>query len=161
MKVLKPKYVLEIEWITDESHSSIAATDYIQHPNIINKHNRIHDEKLRILNDAAMSLVSMLEARQFILTRPPKQSSRSYSFYTYFYPVTKTGETLNQVEIVFRISDHKHPNSKQVETADPISVVRIRSFLIGDDEFKDVISFTVKLGEILDTLQDGDYSVLL
>ena len=161
MKLLKPKYVLRIEWIAEESPLDIAANGYITHPKNIKRRNHIHEDKLRILNDAAMSLSSMLEARHFILSRPPKQSSRSYSFYTHFYPVTDDGETLGKVEIVFRLSDHEQPKGAPKVAPDPISPIRIRIFLIGDEELEDVIAFTLKLGEILDKLKAGDYSVLV
>jgi len=156
-RVLRHLNRIEVTINVECTGADIAAST-VNHPASIKKQNRISDEKLLILNDIVDMTVAYIESHGFpiIYTR---QSKKSYTVYIRFQPMTTDNKKSTPVEIIFRIADHSSLRTKD-EDSQLSRDVRIRSFLIGDEEYSNFEAFISKIDYICDRLEVGDTSAL-
>ena len=143
--------------INIETRTHVAASA-VNHPKSIKQAKKLSDSKLLILNDIVSSVLSVIQSYNFAIIKK-YQSNKSYTYYIWFQPQAEDGQKLTPVKIVFRISGDHDSKSIDDNIAEGTQVV-VRSFLTGDEEYKDIFVLMSKIDKICKGLSEGDVSEL-
>ena len=138
--------------IPENKIQDIAAVT-LKHPNSKFK---LTDEELQIYEDFVESTLSILYGHDFKIIKD-YQSRRSYAYYINFYPVSKDGEILDLVKVIFRIAEHEMKHGEEGIQKD----VFIKSFTINNITYDKIMPFRERVSYLCDRLQEGDYDQLL
>ena len=130
----------------------------VNHPSNIKRRERLDEIKLTILNDVVDSCISCINSAGFPISKQ-YQSSKSYTYYIQFQPITESGEKLIPVELMFRISgDHK--SQSIAEDVASTSTVIIKSITLGQKEYESYPQVILALQDICNELKQGNINVL-
>jgi len=155
----RPVVTLDVIINVDYDFEDIAASKelYVNHPYSIKKSKALDEDKLLILNDIVVSILSVFTSHGFeILKR--YQSKKSYSYYVLCDIDPQKKYNLPIVKIQFRISDHNDAGIDEdvVET----SSVYIKSIKIGDEQYERPMKMMAAIIDMCDRLAEGDDSAL-
>ena len=153
----KDLQIIDIEIVLDYADEDIAAANLIQHPKNIAKKRKINEKKLQILDDMAMSVISMINYRPHLRLKDHYQASNSYSYYIEFNVVDDEGVLIVPVGIRFRISNHKMSGDPTPTTS---KQVIIRSSVLKGRQYENSVEIIMKISNVLDELDQGNISVL-
>lgn len=149
---------IEIVVYVDPSLPQDIAAVNLNHPHSKFK---LTDSELQVYSDFVESMISPIQAHEFKITES-YQSKKSYAYYVKFYPVDKEGKILDQVNVIFRLAEHR---SKTIDHSSNSSSNKsrrfIKSFVINDLVYTDPLAFQNRVDYLCDRLQEGDYSELV
>lgn len=117
---------------------------------------KLTDEELQIYEDFVETILSVINGHDFRIIKD-YQSKRSYAYYVDFYPVSKTGEILDLVHVIFRVAEHTMKHGEDGLNKN----VYVKSFVINDIEYDKIMPFRNRVSYLCDRLQEGDYDELL
>lgn len=145
-------YTIEVIAEIDYSEEVKTAVYVQKLPNI---QNQIDDELITQLDDIVASILTNIKTYKFILNNH-YQSKKGYSYYINFTPIYEN-KPLVDVDLIFRVSDHKSPSA--VEGLNKTAF--IKSFILNGANVDNSLYLILKLNEIFDQLSKGDISALV
>ncbi len=152
----KHKHSLDIVAVlTDFAQSSEILP--IQHPQNIKKKFFVSEGKRIAYEDFIHSILSVLYENEFQIIKK-RQSTRSNSVYIDFYPVDAQGNTLDLVQIKFRISN-PIPDSRDSFSRTTSKAV-FKTFIVGEKPYPSTFSVMDAISKICEDLKQGNYEIL-
>lgn len=150
------KNKIYVDMMITDSWDQIVSDIEIRDPISMSKKYRLSEDAKSDWSDFLTSVISVIRGRHFDIIRQ-YQSSKSYSYYVDFYPVTLDGQKLDEVELIFRFSDHRHKNAVgEFQTED----FMFRSFEVNGQRYKSTYDVMMAVRHICEDLQKGDYSTV-
>ena len=159
----QPTYIIDITMLVDFDLSSIAASDFVVHPQNVKKQYLVSDDDLAEYS-AMIEMIFNRISRMGFEILDHKQSKKSYSYYIDFLPKDKYGNYWDEaVRIRFRISNHSNGADKFKAVFDPEDGTAqqdllVKPFVLGKKHYPTPYSLVKGVEKVLNNLQNGDYS---
>lgn len=143
--------VIQVDPLFNHILDEIVAVN-LKHPSSKNK---LTNEELLIYSDIIDSMLSPIEAHDFRIVKQ-RQASNSYSYYVHFYPKTLDGVELDEVLIIFRLSNHPMDGDEGQHKKS-----FVKSFIINNILCASYLDLMNRVSDLCDQLQEGNYDALL